>query len=278
VKSHGQSWPCGAAFGNLDGDDRPDLVLTVHGRPGEFHVYLNRKGEGLCPEFEPVLEGRLPRSAFRTGIPIKGAHVAIEDMDNDGLRDIVLSSTWTTEEGTLQPVILRHLGMGEDGKPRFSQPPFERCTGYYAPGPIADYDRDGRLDIFHPTWYEEVPSILWRNVTEGGHWLDVTVRGGGIGPWETMDIRMEGSGFNPMGIGATVRIYRSGKAGQKKHLIGRDDITIGNGYSSGEEARAHFGLGDVTRCDVVVRWQGLRVQREGIAADRSITITVPETE
>jgi len=77
-----------------------------------------------------------------------------------------------------------------------------------------------------------------------------------------------------MGIGATVRLYAEGRAGEAEHLIGRADITIGNGYSCGDEALAHFGLNDRKRCDVEISWQGRRVVRAGVAAGQYLTIPV----
>ncbi|MBS3763575.1 MAG: CRTAC1 family protein [Planctomycetes bacterium] len=262
VKPRGESWPCGAAFGDLNGDDRLDLVITVHGKPGEFHVYLNEESRGPLPHFRRVNGGKLPSSGFRSGIAVKGAHVALEDMDNDGRRDIVLSATWINLKGTVQPLVLQNMGVGKDRTPRFHSPNLERCNGYYAPGPIADYDRDGRLDVFHPAWHKKIPNILWHNLSKENHWLDVRVRG-------------TGDGFNSMGIGATVRIYSAGKSNQKEFLLGRDDITIGNGYSSGEEALAHFGLGSSEKCDVVVKWQKKQIIRRHVKVNRCLVIPMP---
>jgi hypothetical protein len=41
---------------------------------------------------------------------------------------------------------------------------------------VADYDRDGRVDVFLPSWTECLPNLLFRNVSRGGHWLSVRVR------------------------------------------------------------------------------------------------------
>ena len=43
---------------------------------------------------------------------------------------------------------------------------FERMTGYYAAAPTADFDRDGRIDIFEASWFEHLPNRLFRNVTD----------------------------------------------------------------------------------------------------------------
>jgi hypothetical protein len=78
-----------------------------------------------------------------------------------------------------------------------------------------------------------------------------------------------------MGVGAAVRVYRAGRAGDADQLLGRSDVTLGNGYSVGEEALAHFGLGSETRVDVVVRWQGRTTALENVAVNRYVTVNVP---
>jgi len=260
VRPKGEGHACGAALGDLNGDDLLDVVLTVHDAPGEFYVYLNKGIKDGTPAFELIAEGRFPREGKGTGLPVKAAHVSLCDVDNDGRRDVLIAVVRVAEDGKRQPLVLRNEG-NKDGVPRFDVPPLESCAGYYAPGPVGDYDRDGRLDVFLPTWYEELPCYLFRNVTEGGHWLTVRVKG-------------EGPGLNAMGIGAVVRVYAAGKAGEAEHMIGRHDVSIGNGYSSGEEALAHFGLGEAAACDLVVRWGERRVVKTNVAADRLVTVEV----
>jgi len=164
------------------------------------------------------------------------------------------------DDGAIQPLVLQNLGNKAE-LPQFKIPPLGTCIGYYAPAPVADYDRDGRVDIFMPSWFWELPNYLFRNVTDGGHWLTVRVAG-------------KGPGLNPMGIGATVRAYKAGCAGESKHLIQRFDIALGTGYSSGEEALAHVGLGDQDTCDVEVTWGAHKAVERNVPADQAIELTV----
>jgi len=272
------SHTCGAAFGDLNGDGLLDLVTTEHGQPSQIRVYLNKGFSKGMPQFANVsrqvgLGGRIPATG-NSGLPVKGAHVAILDMDNDGRRDIVTSMICDGPGGKVQPVVLRNLAAG--GGMRFRLPPSGRFVTYYAVGPIGDYDRDGRLDVFLPTWGQlrrrrkdeipeglDVPSYLFRNVTQGGHWLTVRVVG-------------KGKGLNLMGIGATVRAYKAGHAGNKNALIDRHDISIGNGYSSGEEALAPLGLGGAAACDVEVTWGARKQRLSNVKADQFITVTFEE--
>ena len=81
--------------------------------------------------------------------------------------------------------------------------------------------------------------------------------------------------MNRMGIGAGVRLYRPGRLGDPAALLGYREIGTGFGFCSGQEAVAHFGLGDVARCDLEVVLPGGRgtVRKRDIAADQRVVIT-----
>ena len=87
-------------------------------------------------------------------------------------------------------------------------------------------------------WWIESRSLLLKNETPGGNWLQVRVEGK--------------NGVNRMGIGSRVSIYPAGKLGQAADLLGMREIAIGYGYCSGQEAIAHFGLGQTAAVDVEV--------------------------
>src|SRR5262249_17790576 len=131
---------------------------------------------------------------------------------------------------------------------------------YAAAAPCADFDRDGRMDIFLANWWVESPSLLLRNETPGGHWLQVQVRGG--------------DGVNRMGVGAKVRVYPAGKLGEAAALLGCREIAGGYGWGSGQEAGAHFGLGKEESVDLEVtlpHGKGTRVRKD-LRADQRITV------
>ena len=261
---------CGAFFGDLNGNGRLDLVTTEHGEGAQIRLYLNRETDANGrPVFVDATEaaglmGALP-ARTEAGLALKQGHLSLADFDNDGRLDIWLGLVFRDDRGEPQPVVLRNLGNDAEGRPRFTPIPRDRLLGYYAVAPVADFDRDGRMDGFLPAWFrwEEGPSYLFRNVTEAtGHWLGVRVRG-------------SGKGWNTMGIGATVRIYEAGRGGDRAGFLGRRDITVGNGYSSGEEANAFFGVGGRTAVDVEIQWNGVRHRVARQAVDRWLVVAWP---
>ena len=255
---------CGAVFGDANGDGLLDLLTGEHGKDAQLRLYINEGIKDGVPSFRDVtketgLMGALPPKGL-TDLAVKIGNIAIIDLDNDSKNDLLVSVIWRDEEGALQPMSFRNLGNGPDGLPRFSKPPLERAVGYYASSPIVDFDRDGRVDFFLGAWFDwdETPSILFRNVTEGGHWLIVRVAGSGR--------------RNTMGVGATVRVYEAGRAGEPDALLQRSDIVVSNGYSSGEEALAHLGLGTNAVVDVVVRWDDETKTLAGVMADQYLRV------
>src|SRR5207247_5514242 len=102
----------------------------------------------------------------------------------------------------------------------FAQMEREQKIVYTAPGPSADFDRDGRLDLFLANWWVNSRSLLLRNETPGGNWLQVAVQGAAV-PGSSVPA------LNRNGIGAVVRVYPAGKMGQPAALLGAREISSG---------------------------------------------------
>jgi hypothetical protein len=222
----------GASIADVNGDGLNDLVLGQHFNSTlaprllteiPVRLYLNRtQTPGDAPVFEDVTE-----QAGLVGLPTKAPHVEFVDLDNDGLVDILTSAS--TANGAL-PAVFRNSGI-DDGIPRFEPPADLGSPRYWVAMPTADVDRDGRVDTLAVEWESSLEMPLFRNVSASGHWLEVSV-----------DETLGG------GPGTTVAVYEAGS----DRLIGFREITVSQGYSAGNEAVAHFGLGDVASVDIVV--------------------------
>jgi hypothetical protein len=275
--------PAGVCIADVNRDGLPDVVIGHHFKqpwvsPLSVRLYLNRGIKDGVPTFEDVTE-----AAGLGPLTMKAPHVEIQDFDNDGWPDIYVSIV-KFADGRPHPLIYKNLGV-RDGVPRFREYAWavndfptaadrgvrrsgdlfdkilrEKKIIYMAAGPSCDFDRDGRLDLFLPNWWLAGRSLLLRNETAGGHWLDVRVEGS--------------NGVNRMGAGSRVNVYAAGKLGDGAALIGSREIAIGYGYCSGQEAVAHFGLGSQTSVDVEVilpHGKG-RIARRGVAADQRLIV------
>lgn len=265
----GEDIVSGAALGDIDNDGDLDLLTGPHFPKARIKVYLNEGIDRGVPRFRDATAD--------LGIPVlpnKAPSMDVGDFDNDGLPDLYWSC-WFADGEKRWPFLCRGLGK-KNGLPRFEIPQTDHTKSdvrknlpqpgslgmvYYVDGPAVDFDADGRLDFFVGIWPVE-GSRVFRNTTPAGHWLQV---------------RVEGKKMNRQGIGAQVRLYESGKAGDPKALLGFREISLNVGYSSSRPAVAHFGLGKRKQCDVEVvfptRDQPL-VQRN-VAVDRFLTIREP---
>jgi hypothetical protein len=254
--------PAGVSCGDVNGDGRLDLVIVNHAQPARTHLFLNEGLDGGVPRFRDVRKEAGIAYDFPEWTPerlhLKHAHVQVADVDLDGRPDIVIAAVWKGG-GAEQPFVLRNLG---GSPPRFHVPPVDRATAYFACGPVADVDRDGRLDVCMTAWFPELSSRLYMNRCPMRRWLRV---------------RVQGRTVNRMGIGAKVRVYRAGGLGKAAALLGYQEIGISEGFCTGGEAVAHFGLGDVDRVDVEVvlpHDKGV-LQKRDVPADRTLLVTEP---
>lgn len=215
--------PAGVALGDLDRDGTVDIVIGQHHRSAveresgaPVRVFLGSRGDP--PGFFDATE-----RVGMTPLPTLAPHVAVVDFDNDGWLDI--ATTASAGDGTA-PAVYRNSG-GDDLS--FDVSPGLGSDQYWIGGPVVDIDHDGRLDMFAVEWEPSLPSIMFRNTGDTGHWLEVSV------------------GQPGKGVGSMVTVSESGG-----EPIGRQEITVGAGYSSGHLPVAHFGVGDLTTADVTI--------------------------
>ena len=271
----GDDMTCGAAFGDVNRDGLLDIAIGQHFKrpwmtPVPVKLYLHRGVKDGVPQYEEITE----KAGLRP-IPMKAPHVEFQDFDNDGWPDLY-ASVVTSGGGRPHPLIFRNLGV-TDGLPRFREDAFaatdfptaedktvtntgaffdkvlrEKKILYTAPGPTCDFDNDGRLDIFLCSWWLEAPSLLLKNETPGGHWLQVKIDA------------------PAMGIGTRIKVFKAGTT----ELLCRQDLSAGYGYASSQTAAAHFGLGREETCDLeatLPHGKG-KIVKKGVKADQRLTL------
>jgi len=251
---HGEDWPCGACFADLNRDGRLDLVLSIHSMKARNRVYINDGVKAGVPQFRDVTKD----VGLGDTVPVRCPHVEVQDFDNDGWPDIYMSAAHLVE-GKATPLIYRHTGL-RDGLPRFEPTwPVAKANAYYPAGPSCDYDGDGRIDLFLINWFTDNHSRLLRNTSATKAWLDV---------------RVTGKTTNRMGIGAKVSVFAAGKLGMPESLLGHHEIGIGYGYASGQLPVAHFGLGDAATVDVRVTLPGGKttIDKPGVKANQVLEV------
>ena len=267
-----EDWTSGAAFADLNRDGRLDLVVAHHygsaeqasyGSQAEAFaptVWLNTSTGAGDPTFANVTAG-----SGIVPIQAKSPHAEIHDLDNDGWPDISVSVVADLAGGT-QPLVFRNLGADGQvgGAPTFSSPSFDPTSlHYYAGGPVADHDRDGRLDMFLNEFRPSEVPPLFRNTSEAAEngWLDVRAS----------------FSNNPSGIGARISIYEAGQLGNPSALLGTQEIQVGNGFSSAGLPLAHFGLGSHAAVDIATKapFNGGTITRTGVAANQLVMLTPP---
>src|SRR5215203_4214644 len=235
----------GVSVGDVNRDGRPDVAVAEHyasaanlGRKvPAVSLYLNR---GLNTAGNPIFEDVTTKAGLPS-VASRSADVNINDYDNNGWPDLAAG----VAVSRTRPAMFRSLGLS-NGVPRYAVPAGvgqvkgTAETGdqshYGLPVAAADYDKDGRLDVFYDFFFSNVDGqLLLHNGTGSGHWLSLSV-GQALGG----------------GIGAKVSVYRAGGLGDPNALIGQREITATDGYTAGVPDEAHFGLGTNAAVDVRV--------------------------
>ena len=118
-----------------------------------------------------------------------------------------------------------------------------------------DFDRDGDLDLF--VAHNDDRPRLYRNDSQGGHWLQ---------------LRLRSAGPNTHGIGARV-VVRATQNGAPQV----QELSASSNFLGQNEPVLHFGLGAETVVhELEVRWpSGRTTLLGGLPADRRMTLFEP---
>ena len=218
----------GADFGDIDGDGRPDLVMTGL-RNETYELFLNR-GNGLFDD------GSASTGLLTLSRPWSGWGCGLVDLDNDGWLDLFVAGGGL-ETKQPQPNRIFHNSGG-----KFTDVSEGAGTDFAGPGlhrgvAFADFDRDGRIDVAVTAINE--PLELWWNRSPKKNWLQLMLRG---------------KRSNRSAIGAQVTCKSASRMQSRC-------VTNSVGYASSSDLTVHFGLGTDHSATFEIRWPSGTVQK-----------------
>jgi enediyne biosynthesis protein E4 len=237
----------GADFGDIDGDGRPDIVMT--GLKNEtYEVFLNQ-GKAVFDD-----------GSARTGLLNEsrlwnGWGCGLVDLDNDGWLDLfVAGGGLDTQDAQANRLFLNRGGLFDDVSEAVGTD--FQATALHRGVVFADFDRDGRMDAAVTAL--NAPIELWWNRSPRDepvrHWLQ---------------LRLTGRKSNRSAVGAEVHCRANGRL-QVRTVSGSV------GYASTSDLTVHFGLGEAARAEVEICWPAGRLQRIGeVNADQRLNLTEP---
>jgi uncharacterized repeat protein (TIGR01451 family) len=138
------SWPEAVAIGDVNGDGRPDVVLTTsfyfdEENDHRLHVFLQDASGNLLPPVKYPL-GNRPES------------VDIGDLNGDGRNDVVVASSESNTVG----VLTQNLSGALNAMVPYATNDDLRVR-------VGDFNQDGRLDVVSIGWGTDTASLFLQN-------------------------------------------------------------------------------------------------------------------
>ena len=232
----------GADFGDIDGDGRPDLVMTGL-RNETYDVFLNRFRNRDGGAFE---DGSASTGLLALSRPWSGWGCGLVDLDNDGWLDLFVAGGGFEAKDAQANRVFRNVGgkfadVSDSAGKEFAAARMHRGVAF------ADFDRDGRVDAAVTAIGERIE--LWWNRSPRKHWLQ---------------LRLKGAQTNRSAIGAQVTCKSASRTQTRC-------VTNCVGYASSSDLTVHFGLGEDRKASVEIRWPSGVVQKLGeVVADQRL--------
>lgn len=229
------------AVADFNNDGLLDIVCCG---AGGMRLYLNLGGG----KFKDATAGSGLLGAGKNQLPLTSGTATVADFNNDGLPDLLVC------DGAVNRLYM-NLGGGEfkdvtkeSGLNENVMPESSNAAG--------DFDNDGRVDALVVT--PDRGPALYRNVSQNANkWLKV---------------KLLGPRGNPEAAGAQVTIYQAGKLGDRKAILGYQELIIATEFKIPRPL--HFGLGRHQQADIRVVFPGGKVVEEkGVAGNHTTTIT-----
>jgi hypothetical protein len=243
----------GVDFRDLDGDGRPDLIITA--LEGETFPLFFNDGKGF-----------FTAATYQAGIGfssrrMSGWGVGAYDFDNDGVKDLFTANSHSDENIGLfrnysykQPnAIFRNTGSRTFSDVSAGCGPAFYRTAAHRGAAFGDLNNDGRVDAVVSV-IGEPAEVLYNTSAGRNHWIL---------------IQTAGTKSNRDGIGTRIRLTSESGSVQYNH------VTTSVGYASSSDKRVHFGLGAANRIrEIELRWPSGTVQTlRDVAADQVLRVT-----
>ncbi|MCA8879383.1 MAG: CRTAC1 family protein [Rhodobacteraceae bacterium] len=243
-------WGMGIASEDLNGDLRPDVVLTSMG--DQLLQYATETAGYRDAPYATGATAHRPHVGD-DGRPSTGWHAQFGDVDNDGRPDLFISKGNVDQmPGMAMRDPNNLLRQNADGT--FTEvsveagiATVERSRG----AALTDLNRDGLLDLIVVN--RRAPLELWQNVTtDAGNWVAVTPRQ---------------DGANTFAVGGWIEVR-----GPDGH-VATQELTVGGGHAGGQAGPIHFGLGAADAAEIRVLWpDGSASDWMQLPANRLVTI------
>lgn len=237
-----------AAWGDYDNDGWMDLVIAHENTPPGAPLALYRNQHDGT--FAPITNAGLDRVGIFE-------ELAWADFDNDGCLDLYVGAYYLDGEPT-RNLLYRNHGDGTFEEVALAAGVPATIGGMDPVVALADYDRDGLVDIFtgvgffRPFEDPDQPLYLYRNVTPTTN--------------NYLEIELRGPAGNELALGTRVSVSRGNQLEVRQQ-------NGGVSHHSQDSPVLHFGMGDVNRALVQAHWPNGTVTDYCTHANRYCVLT-----